>query len=122
MKTLSKSQRLLYAVNSDTMPGVPKGKVHVYLVQFEHLEFDDGDFDQTKFEIININSKEVQTIVKSAAPSYDRERVADELDAEAKRLEGEGMEETNIQRPKQSALAYIQASAMNLAAAFLRRK
>jgi len=58
LKTISKSQQMLYAFHTDKMKGVPKGKVRVHLVSFEVLEIDTDDAKSINFSILPQNHPE----------------------------------------------------------------
>ena len=64
MKTIKSTGPLLYSVQTDKTPGVPKDKVHVRCVRYETYEMDSGDFDRTTFTIHDANSPEAKQLAK----------------------------------------------------------
>lgn len=62
MKTLLSTGPLLFAVRTDQMPDVPKGKVRVWTVRYEAYEIDAPDFDQMQFKIHDANTPEAKML------------------------------------------------------------
>ena len=64
MKTILSTGPLLYAVKTEAVSGVPKGKVRVQCVRYETYEMDAADFDETTFTIHDANTPEAITLAK----------------------------------------------------------
>jgi hypothetical protein len=64
MSTIKATGPLLYAVQTDKMPGVPAGKVHVRMVRYETYEMDAADFDRTKFTVHDANTPEAKQLAE----------------------------------------------------------
>ncbi len=64
MKTLKATPQLVYQVRTDKTDGVPKGKVHVYTVQYRNFEIDDEDFRRMEFQIHDSSAPEPRLLAR----------------------------------------------------------
>lgn len=64
MKTLKATGPLLIQVNTETMPGVPKRKVHVTCVRYETYEIDAAEFDKMTFQMHDASAPEAKVIAR----------------------------------------------------------
>lgn len=116
MKTLSKSNRMCYSVEEHD------GKVRIHLVQYETLEMTKAEFDETRFQAHDINTKESQTIARLVGVMLNREIIADELQDHGDSLGLRANENQKIGNIKSFAEDIMDAACFLKVSQWLRRK